>query len=489
MDATSMSENQPLCFVLMPFGLKPDPAGGPHIDFDRVYEQAIKPGIEAADMFPVRADEERLGGIIHKAMFERLLLCEFAIADLTTSNPNVMYEIGIRHAARPRTTLTIFAESSPLPFDVKPLRTQPYQLGANNEFPDSSAAGLRQGVTQHLTDLKALAAAQAFADSPLFQLISRWNPTPLTPDTADGFSQAKVKATEDLKSRLRRIGRGGADADQRSSLVQQLADIQADVLGAGDAVDVGVFAELMLAHRALEDWSGMIDVFEKMPESLQGQSPIREKLAFAYNRRAEATKLAEDRAQALDILEDLEEKQGSNPETSGMIGRIHKSQWLDARDAHDANKARQHLAKAVDAYVRGFEADWREAYPGVNAVTLLEAQGDSDSLGLKERLLPVVRFAAEEKLRAPSPTYWDHATTLELAVLAGDVEMANKLVDDVLAADSETWQPQSTAGNLRIIQDIRSHRGDDVTWIAPLIEQLDAAAGVESSAGSAGGQP
>jgi MAP3K TRAFs-binding domain len=481
------SENQPLCFVLMPFGLKPDPAGGPHIDFNRVYEQAIKPGIVAAKMFPVRADEEKLGGIIHKPMFERLLLCEFAVADLTTSNPNVMYELGVRHAARPRTTLTIFAESSPLPFDVKPLRTQPYQLGANNEFPDSNAAELRRAVTEHLTNLKALAAAQDYADSPLFQLISRWNPAPLTLDTADGFSEAKVKATEDLKGRLRRIGRAGADADQRPSLLQQLADIQADVLASGDAVDVGVFAELMLAHRALEDWSGMIVVFENMPESLQRQGPIRQQLAFAYNRRAEATKLAEDRGHALDILADLEDKQGSNPETSGLIGRIHKSQWLDALAAHDANKARRYLAKAVDAYLRGFEADWRQTFPGVNAVTLLEAQGDSDSLGLKERLLPVVRFAAAQKLRAPRPTYWDHATALELAVLAGDVEMANKLVDDVLAADSETWQPQSTAGNLRIIQRIRSRRGDDVTWIAALIEQLDAAAGVENSAGFAGG--
>lgn len=53
-------------------------------------------------MFLVRADEEKLGGIIHKAMFERLLLCAFAVADLTTSNPNVMYELEIRHAALPR---------------------------------------------------------------------------------------------------------------------------------------------------------------------------------------------------------------------------------------------------------------------------------------------------------------------------------------------------------------------------------------------------
>ena len=80
---------KPLCFVLMPFGTKPDPTGGKDIDFNRVYRVAIKPAIIDAGMEPIRADEEKTGGIIHGPMFERLLLCDFAIADLTTANANV----------------------------------------------------------------------------------------------------------------------------------------------------------------------------------------------------------------------------------------------------------------------------------------------------------------------------------------------------------------------------------------------------------------
>ena len=38
-------------------------------------------------------------GFIHKPMFERLMLCPFAIADLTTANPNVFYELGVRQAS------------------------------------------------------------------------------------------------------------------------------------------------------------------------------------------------------------------------------------------------------------------------------------------------------------------------------------------------------------------------------------------------------
>jgi hypothetical protein len=92
--------DQPLCFVLMPFGKKPDPGGGADIDFDRIDKAALEPGIKDAGMIPIRADEEELGGIIHQAMYERLLVCDFAVADLTASNPNVLYELGIRHAAR-----------------------------------------------------------------------------------------------------------------------------------------------------------------------------------------------------------------------------------------------------------------------------------------------------------------------------------------------------------------------------------------------------
>lgn len=123
-DTTAVNA-RPLCFVLMPFGRKPD-AGGRVIDFDAVYRALIAPAIIAAGMQPIRADEERTGGVIHKPMYERLILCEYAVADLTTANANVYYELGIRHAVRPASTVLIFASDTRLPFDVGPLRGMPY---------------------------------------------------------------------------------------------------------------------------------------------------------------------------------------------------------------------------------------------------------------------------------------------------------------------------------------------------------------------------
>ncbi len=98
-------------------------------------------------------------------MFERLPVCEFAVADLTTSNPNVLYELGIRRAGRPRTILTIYAASTPLAFDVNVLRHQPYQLEAHNELSELRAAELRQAVARHLREPSDLGARQPFTDS------------------------------------------------------------------------------------------------------------------------------------------------------------------------------------------------------------------------------------------------------------------------------------------------------------------------------------
>src|SRR5258706_15360369 len=117
------------CFVLMPFGKKKDESGRV-IDFDRIYAEIIRPAVEDADLEPLRADEETVGGIIHKPMFERLILCPYAVADLTLANANVFYELGVRHAFRPWSTVPMIAQDNRLPFDVQMLRTVHYILGA-----------------------------------------------------------------------------------------------------------------------------------------------------------------------------------------------------------------------------------------------------------------------------------------------------------------------------------------------------------------------
>ena len=61
----------PLCFVDMPFGQKSDLKSGVVVDFDQIYNEAIKPTIEQCGLEARRGDEERTGGILHNAMVAR----------------------------------------------------------------------------------------------------------------------------------------------------------------------------------------------------------------------------------------------------------------------------------------------------------------------------------------------------------------------------------------------------------------------------------
>ncbi len=132
-----------------------------------------------------------------------------------------------------------------------------------------------------------------------------------------------------------------------------------------------------------------------------------------------------------------------------------------------------HLKKAINAYTRGFLADQRDAYPGINAVTLLDIKGDEESLKLEKRLLPVVRFAVEQRLAGTAPDYWDQATMLELAILNDEPERAAEHLADAVAVIRETWESGTTANNLRMIRRARASRDADAPWLSHIIEELE----------------
>jgi hypothetical protein len=133
------------------------------------------------------------------------------------------------------------------------------------------------------------------------------------------------------------------------------------------------------------------------------------------------------------------------------------------------------LDKAIEAYLRGFEADWRDAYLGINAVTLMELKEPPDPR--REQLIPVVSYAVERRIAAGKPDYWDYATRLELAVLGKDESKATAALSDALAAVRETWEPETTARNLRLIREARARRGDVLPWAQQIEEDLDRRAG------------
>lgn len=435
---------QPLCFVLMPFGKKPA-ADGRLVDFDAVYEQLIKPSVVAAGLEPLRADEEMTGGIIHKPMFERLILCEYAVADLTTANANVFYELGLRHAVRPATTVLLFAQGTgQLPFDVAPLRAVPYQLGADGKPVMNSLD--RDMLTAKLRD-----ARQVKTDSPVFQLVEGF------PDIqrlkTDVFRE-RVKYSGTLRQKLALARKQGLDAVR--AVEQEIGSIH-------DA-EAGVVIDLFLSYRAVKGWNEMIALVQKMSAPLAATVLVQEQLGLALNR-------ANRGEEAERILLALVEGRGPSSETYGILGRVYKDRWEAALKADEKALARGLLDKAINAYLKGFEADWRDAYPGVNAVTLMELKEPPDVR--RERLIPVVSYAVERRIESGKPDYWDHATRLELAVLAKDQQKAESALADALVVVRESWEPETTARNLRLIHEAREKRNESIQWSKGIEDELE----------------
>ena len=190
----SVSQLKPLCFVLMPFGRKSH-GSGRTVDFDAVYDQILGPAAVAAGMEVIRADQEQVGGTIHKPMYERLMLSDFALADVTGANPNVYYELGIRHALRPRSTVMVFAEGTNLPFDVASQRGTPYHMDDSGKLTDVA------GDVQRITERLRSSLDDAHDDSPLFQLIDGMPRHEIDHIKTDVFRD-RVAIAQDYKKRL-----------------------------------------------------------------------------------------------------------------------------------------------------------------------------------------------------------------------------------------------------------------------------------------------
>jgi MAP3K TRAFs-binding domain len=439
---------KPLCFIAMPFGRKV--VDGRSVEFDTVWQEVIAPAIKAADMQPLRADEEHVGGIIHKPMFERLVLCEFAVADLTLANPNVFYELGVRHAARPATTVLIVANEVRLPFDVAMLRTMPYRLDAEGRPSHAAEDGGK------LEELLKKCREQRVHDSPLFQLIDGITPLTVPSDKTDVFRDqvAYAEATKAELAKARALARKDRKAGQAA-----VAKVQKS-LGKLDAVEAGVAVDLLLSFRAASDWAAMIALVADMPRPLRTSVMVQEQLGFALNRAGRGE-------EAERVLLELIERRGPSSETLGILGRVYKDRWEVAAQAGERDAL---LKKAIDAYRRGFETDWRDHYPGINAVTLMELKEPPDP----ERLLliPVVRYSVERRIAGGKADYWDWATLLEIEVLGRNQEGAEAALGQALACIRESFEPETTARNLRLIREARERRGEAVNWAQALEDEL-----------------
>ncbi len=120
-------ESNNICFIISPIGDKDSSA---RKRADELLDFLIKPVLESLKEFhleSIRADKLSTPGMITTQIINHILSDKLVIADLSDHNPNVFYELALRHAFR-KPVIQLIGEGQKLPFDVMGIRTIPYNL-------------------------------------------------------------------------------------------------------------------------------------------------------------------------------------------------------------------------------------------------------------------------------------------------------------------------------------------------------------------------
>lgn len=116
------------CFVISPIGAE---GSETRKNADDTLEFVIEPACKAKGYDVIRSDKISDNGMITQSIIENLLQSDIAIADLSGRNPNVFYELAVRHA-HGFPVIQITSDSiDQIPFDVHNVRTIQYDLSAS----------------------------------------------------------------------------------------------------------------------------------------------------------------------------------------------------------------------------------------------------------------------------------------------------------------------------------------------------------------------
>lgn len=155
-ESTNVKES---CFIIVPIGAN---NSSTRRRTDGIIEAAIKPVLERYNFIPVPAHQITDTGSITHGIIKHILEDRLVIADITELNPNVMYELAVRHcAAKP--IITIAEDGTKLPFDIADQRTIFYINDAQGVI------DLRSKLDQHISSLSPKLGSDD-VDNPVYKV-------------------------------------------------------------------------------------------------------------------------------------------------------------------------------------------------------------------------------------------------------------------------------------------------------------------------------
>lgn len=372
---------KPIAFVVMGFGIKTDYVARKKLDLDATYRNIIKPAAENAGFRCVRGDEIQDSGLIDKSMYALLLRAELVIADISTFNPNALYELGVRHAARPHATIILRSGGTKIPFDIDHTRIFPYKHLGSDIGVDEATRCVRD-----LSKLIETVKAAPTADSPLYENMQTLEPLKL----GDQEYEEIIKSLQGRENSIFALSEN-ALLDMRENKFSTAA----------------------------KKWAKAAAIAENESYFVQQQA------LATYKSKEPSAQMA--LTKALGIINALEPDNTNDPETLGIAGAIYKNLFFETRE-------KTYLDKALELYNKGLSvAD--DYYTGENYVTCLELQEDEASDAEEEtyyrvaankaraQVIGLINAIDDDDLKTRQDEKWVYATKANmLRGLGNDLE-------------------------------------------------------------------
>jgi hypothetical protein len=193
-------ETKKVCFVISPIGEENTDV---RRRSDQLLRHIITPAVRPLGYAVTRADDDPKPGIITTQIIQQLNDADLVIADLTDHNPNVFYELGVRHALQ-KPTIHLLQDGQKLPFDVGQYRTIFYRL---DDFDHGDRC--RSEIKAQLQEIEK---DPSLIDTPFSTAIEiqslRRSENPLMMSTADILEQVQSLSTvtNDIYKRLSILG-------------------------------------------------------------------------------------------------------------------------------------------------------------------------------------------------------------------------------------------------------------------------------------------
>lgn len=135
------TEEKKMCFVIMPFS---STQSCDEEEWTEIFEKLVKPAVEDSGFNYECKRANLLHGEIIEHIMDNLNRAQLVIADLTDKNPNVLYELGVRHALRD-VAILISQDKKDIPFDLQPYIVLKYGWKLKDER-DSFKKSIREAI-------------------------------------------------------------------------------------------------------------------------------------------------------------------------------------------------------------------------------------------------------------------------------------------------------------------------------------------------------